>query len=166
MVRVPVKMEDGERVPASQSVSTGWPSSTQAPCCDPRHEARHHPRPADHVLIEDGQQTDREICFVDLTLQRAPVVGLLMSTKPLAPARCGVLLPGSEDPPKLWPPLSGRRHHTHRGHPFGSSPATRACLSCSPISALNSGSAWIGTKSASSRASTRNFSDMSMARRR
>ena len=61
--------------------------------------ARHHPRPADHVVIEDGQQADRAICFVDFTVQRGPVIGLLVPTKPLAPARRGVLLPGSEDPP-------------------------------------------------------------------
>jgi hypothetical protein len=36
---------------------------------------------------------------VDFTVQRAPVVGLLLPTKPLAPARWGVLLPGPKTRP-------------------------------------------------------------------
>jgi hypothetical protein len=81
---------------------------------------RHRSRPADHVAMEVGQQTDRRICLVDLTLQRVPVCGLVVPTKTLTPARCGVLLPRAEDPSELWPSLSSRWHHTHRGHRFGS----------------------------------------------
>jgi hypothetical protein len=81
---------------------------------------RHRSRPADHVAMKVGQQTDRRICLVDLTLQRVPVCGLVVPAKALTPARIGVLLPRAEDPSELGPSLSSGRHHTHRGHRFRS----------------------------------------------
>ena len=80
---------------------------------------RYRSRPADHVVMEVGQQTDRRICLMDLTLQRVPVRGLVVPTEALTPARCGVHLPRAEDSSELWPSLGSRRHHTHRGHRLG-----------------------------------------------
>ncbi|MGH3503830.1 MAG: hypothetical protein ACRDQA_23480, partial [Nocardioidaceae bacterium] len=69
--------------------------------------AWHDPRPADHVVVAVGQQTDRDLCLLDFALKRAAVIGLVVPKKPLAPARGGVLLSGSEDSSQSWPPLSG-----------------------------------------------------------
>src|SRR5699024_6585618 len=97
---------------------------------DPRkRRAGHDPGPADHLVAAVGQQADGLPGVLDLTLERALVVGLLVAEEPLAPARVAILLPRPEGPPQVRPPLSCRRHYPHHRHPLGTSsgrPSRRA----------------------------------------
>ena len=48
--------------------------------------ARYDPRPADDVVVEVGQQADRDFGVAHFASKGAPIVGFLMSKKSLAPA--------------------------------------------------------------------------------